>query len=523
MQVDIHLLGSFRVVVDGRDVPADAWRRRDAAALVKVLALQPSRELHREQLLDRLWPDLDGDVAGPRLHKAAHYARRALDDARGVVLTGDLVSLLPDATVAVDVPRFEQEAALALASADPTAAAAVLDRHGADFLPGDPYAEWAAGTREHLDRLRDRLLRRAGRWQEVLHRDPLDEEAHVELARSLAREGDLRAALDQLALLEQTLGRELGTAPGPAAQAVKAEVARELEHRGSLGAAEHGQLEQRIGFCRTRDGVTVAYATSGEGPPLVKAANWLTHLHHDWMSPVWRHWLVSLSRHNTLVRYDERGCGLSDWDIPRPSLEDWVHDLEAVVDAVGLDRFPLLGISQGAPVAIRYAARHPERVTRLVLYGGYAHGRLHRVETADRRRRHELDLELVRLGWGSDSDAFRQTFTSQFMPDASREVWDAFNELQRQTSSPQNAERVLQVNADTDVAEEATRITCPTLVLHAREDQRPPFSQGRLLASLIPGSRFVALESRNHVLQADEPAWARFVLEVGAFLAGDPD
>lgn len=236
---------------------------------------------------------------------------------------------------------------------------------------------------------------------------------------------------------------------------------------------------------------------------------------------MWRHWLVALSRRHTLVRYDERGCGLSDWDIPAPSLEAWVSDLEAVVEAAGLDRFPLLGISQGAPVAIRYAARHPGRVTRLVLYGGYAQGRLHRQETVERVRRHELDLELVRLGWGSDTDAFRQTFTSQFMPDASREVWEAFNQLQRQTSSPENAARVLEVNADTDVTEEAGRISCPTLVLHSRDDQRPPFSQGRLLASLIPGSRFVALESRNHILQPDEPAWARFVLEVEAFLAGD--
>jgi len=499
-----------------------AWAATGAlATAVFQLAVTASRLIRRPQLLDRRWPDLDTDAAGPRLHKAAHYARRALGDPRAVVLTGDVVTLLPDATVTVDVPGFEQEAALALASADPAAAAGVLDRHGGDLLPGDPYAEWAAGPRDHLDRLRDRLLRLAGRWEEVLRRDPLDEDAHVGLAGSLARQGELRAALDQLAVLEQTLGRELGTRPGPAALALKEELARTLEQRGGLGAADHGQLEQRIGFCRTLDGVTVAYATSGEGPPLVKAANWLTHLHHDWTSPVWRHWLVALSRRHTLVRYDERGCGLSDWDIPAPSLEAWVSDLEAVVEAAGLDRFPLLGISQGAPVAIRYAARHPGRVTRLVLYGGYAQGRLHRQETVERVRRHELDLELVRLGWGSDTDAFRQTFTSQFMPDASREVWEAFNRLQRQTSSPENAARVLEVNADTDVTEEAGRISCPTLVLHSRDDQRPPFSQGRLLASLIPGSRFVALESRNHILQPDEPAWARFVLEVEAFLAGD--
>jgi pimeloyl-ACP methyl ester carboxylesterase len=196
-----------------------------------------------------------------------------------------------------------------------------------------------------------------------------------------------------------------------------------------------------------------------------------------------------------------------------------VQDLETVVDAAGLDRFPLLGISQGAPVAIRYAARHPERVSRLVVYGGYAQGRLFRSETEDRQRLHELDLELVRLGWGSDNAFFRQTFSSQFMPDAPREMWDAFNELQRLTTSPENAEQVIHVNAHIDVTEEATQVTCPALVLHARDDHRPPFSQGRLLASLLPDSRFVALETRNHILQADEPAWSAFVTELEAFLA----
>jgi len=235
---------------------------------------------------------------------------------------------------------------------------------------------------------------------------------------------------------------------------------------------------------------------------------------------VWRHWLQELSGRHRLIRYDERGCGLSDWDIAPPTFEDWVRDLETVADQAGLDRFPLLGISQGAAVAVVYAARHPDRVTRLVLYGGYAQGRLARGRTAEDRRLHELQVEMVRLGWGRDEPTFRQFFSSQFMPDASRELWDAFNDLQRRTTSPENAVRVLELTGPVDVTGVAPKVRAPTLVLHAREDQRPPFDQGRLLASLIPDSRFVALESRNHILLADEPAWPVFLEEVESFLAG---
>ncbi|HEX6878137.1 MAG TPA: alpha/beta fold hydrolase, partial [Nocardioidaceae bacterium] len=297
------------------------------------------------------------------------------------------------------------------------------------------------------------------------------------------------------------------------------ELKHALRDGGGMTAADEGRIEQEIRFCRTDDGVTLAYALSGSGPPLVRAANWLTHVDHDWHSPVWRHWLVDLSRHHRLVRYDERGCGLSDWDIKPPTFESWVQDLEAVVDSAGLDRFPLLGISRAGPVAITYAARHPERVTKLVLYGTYVQGRLARAASEEQRRMHSLQVELARLGWGSDDPAFRQVFTSQFMPGASRELWEQFNELQRKTVSPENAALILDVGASVDVREEAARVEVPTLVLHARDDRRAPFDQGRLAASLIPGSRFVALESSNHILLADEPAWPAFLREVEAFLA----
>jgi pimeloyl-ACP methyl ester carboxylesterase len=349
--------------------------------------------------------------------------------------------------------------------------------------------------------------------------DPVDELAHIERMRELAGAGDRVGALAEFERLDRALRRELGVGPGRAATALRDRLAAELRDAGRLTSADEGRLQQEIRFCRTTDGVTLAYACSGTGPPLVKAANWLAHLDHDWRSPVWRHWLVALSRRHRLIRYDERGCGLSDWDIAPPDFDSWVTDLEAVVDAAGLDRFPLLGISQGASVAITYAARHPERVSKLVLYGSYVQGRLVRSRTEEDRRRHRLELELARLGWGRDEPSFRQVFTSQFMPQGSRELWDAFNDLQRTSSSPENAARVMEVTSGIDAVEAATRVRAPTLVLHARHDGRPPFEQGRLTAALVPDSRFLALDSVNHILLADEPAWPVFVREVEAFLS----
>jgi pimeloyl-ACP methyl ester carboxylesterase/DNA-binding winged helix-turn-helix (wHTH) protein len=278
---------------------------------------------------------------------------------------------------------------------------------------------------------------------------------------------------------------------------------------------------QQIRYCVSPDGVRVAYALSGSGPPLVKAANWLTHLDLEWSSPIWSHWIDALAQDHRLVRYDERGCGLSDWEVAEFGFDAWVDDLELVVDAVGLDRFPLLGISQGGAVAIAYAVRHPERVSHLVLSGAYCRGRLARAATPDEREEAALDLQLGRIGWRHDDPTFRQVFASQFLPDGDRAMWDAFNDLQRATTSTENVVRFLDEFAQIDVSALAPRVRCPTLILHARDDLRVPRSQAQDLAALIPDSELRFLPGRNHILTADEPAWPEFLAEVGRFLRVD--
>jgi DNA-binding winged helix-turn-helix (wHTH) protein/pimeloyl-ACP methyl ester carboxylesterase len=275
---------------------------------------------------------------------------------------------------------------------------------------------------------------------------------------------------------------------------------------------------QQILFCRAHDGVRIAYAKSGDlgAPSLVRPANWLTHLEYDWNSPVWRHWLTEMGRGHTLIRYDARGCGLSDHDADI-SFESWVRDLEAVVDAERLERFSLLGISQGCAVAIAYAVRHPERVDKLVLYGGYAVGRSLRNMSSHEELERMVLQNLIRVGWGRDNPAFRQVFGTLFIPEGTPEQHQWFSDLAK-TMPMENALRVRQTTDVIDVRREAAEVRTSTLVLHARGDAMIPFEFGRQLAALIPAARFVPLNSRNHVLLEAEPAWSQFADEVHAFL-----
>jgi pimeloyl-ACP methyl ester carboxylesterase/DNA-binding CsgD family transcriptional regulator len=267
---------------------------------------------------------------------------------------------------------------------------------------------------------------------------------------------------------------------------------------------------QRIRYLRTPDGARLAWAEAGAGPVLVKAANWLTHLEYDWGSPVWRHWMRFFSDHFHFVRYDERGCGMTDWEVGDLSVEGWVGDLESVVAAAEpRGPFALLGISQGAATCIAYAVRHPERVSHLILYGGYARGVFRRSDP-ERERVYRAIIDLVRLGWGKENPAFRQVFTSRFIPGGSEQQLDWWNELCRKTTTPDIAARLFEARGRIEVTALLGRVRAPTLVLHSRADDITPISEGRLLAAAIPNAQFVELDSKNHVLLEDEPAWERF-------------
>lgn len=294
---------------------------------------------------------------------------------------------------------------------------------------------------------------------------------------------------------------------------------------GSGGApvgrpAKDELARQRIAFCRSADGARIAYATSGAGYPLVKAGHWLTHLEHDASSPVWQPLFDGLSRSFSLLRYDQRGNGLSDWDVADFAFDRFVEDLEAVVDAAGLERFALLGSSQGAPIAVAYAARHPDRVSHLILQGGFERGRLVR-RSASEREQGEAILTLIRHGWGKRGSPFLNAFASMFIPDGSKSQIDSLVDLQRLTTSPENAVRLRAAVDGFDVSGLAGKVRTPTLVLHARDDGVQPLDEGRRLAAAISGAEFVLLESANHVILAQEKAWPVLFGEIRRFVGAD--
>lgn len=289
-----------------------------------------------------------------------------------------------------------------------------------------------------------------------------------------------------------------------------------LDPRAPAPVVTHS--EQRISFCRTPDGVNLAYGVSGSGPPLIKSANWLNHLEYEWENPMWRHWIDELSRSHRLLRYDERGNGMSDWKVSHLNFNCFVEDLATVADAAGFDQFDLVAISQGCPVAVAFAVRYPERVRRLVLVNGFALG-WKRAKSDEFIETWDALATLARTGWGKPNHAFRQTFTSLFFPDATAEQAGWWNTLQKLSASPENAETLMRLFGDIDVTDLLPLVRTPTLVMHCRDDQLVPFEAGRLMAARIPGAEFMAIDSRNHLPLSDEPAWKRIKGKMREFLA----
>ena len=355
--------------------------------------------------------------------------------------------------------------------------------------------------------------------RDLIESDPWSIGAHAAILECLVRAGRREEAKLQRSMSESALAdagvkdltaldRAFRMRPEPASPAVP---------MGEPGP----DLQQEIRFCSTREGVRIAYATVGEGPPLIKTANWLNHLEFDWESPIWRHVFRGLARDRRLIRYDARGNGLSDWDVEEISFEAYVRDLESVVEASGVERFPLLGISQGCAVSVEYAVRHPDRVTRLVLHGGYATGWRLDPDPAEIARREAL-LTLILHGWRQDNPAFRQVFTTSFIPDGTPEQFHWMNELQQISISPENAVRLQNALGTVDIRDRLSQVRVPTLVLHSRGDARIPHARGRELAGGIPNARFVTLESRNHLILEHEPEFPRFLAVIRDFLAEDP-
>jgi pimeloyl-ACP methyl ester carboxylesterase/DNA-binding CsgD family transcriptional regulator len=298
-----------------------------------------------------------------------------------------------------------------------------------------------------------------------------------------------------------------------------ADMAVARAERAHRAPAQGAGPEQQIRFTRGRDGVRLAYATHGSGPPLIVVSCWLSHLQHDWRSPVWRHFLEDLGEIATVVRYDERGFGMSDWNVSDFSFESRLGDLEALVDALGFDRFALLGMSGGSSVAMGYAARHPERVTRLVLNGTVC-GRPVEFDEAGRAEE-ETWRSMIRVGWAKEDPVFRRVFTQKFIPGATDEQMEWFDALQRMATSPGNAVESRVGRQAVDIQRELPRIEAPTLILQSLDDEVTTFENAIEVAEIVPNARLLALESRNHILLADEPAWGAFIGEVRAFLEPD--
>lgn len=277
-------------------------------------------------------------------------------------------------------------------------------------------------------------------------------------------------------------------------------------------------LNQQVRFCKSFDGAEIAYAVTGDGPPVVMLPNWLTHLEYQWRSVAWRPWLEALSKRYRLIRYDPRGCGLSDRNVDDLSFESWVRDFNVLVDTLELNHFSVVGICQGGPIAIEFAARQPGRVSNLVLYGTYSRGRNRRSTVPLEPEKAKVMLEMMQLGWAQEDHSFMRAFATQFQPEGSIEHLRSWCELQRVAASAANAVQLTRVMFDIDVQESAARVTCPTLVAHSDRDAAVPVEEGRLLAQTIPHAQFLQLNSANHFMLAEEPAWQTLVEAMHGFL-----
>lgn len=503
--IEIRLLGELRVIRQGAEVALPASRKARALLAYLVATGRPHR---RERLCELFWDMPDDPKAA--LRWSLSKLRKVVDDPGRVRIIADRERVVLNAEGArIDIrdaharlrPGDKELSVPELEDLARRLDAVLLD--GLDGAGDEAFDSWLAAEREDIRAARIRVLRLLATHPKV---SAVSVSKWVRLWRVADPEG--AASFERSAAGPDTSGASIRlrkAKAGPRAAALSAPVAATDVNLPPRGGGRALRL-QRIGFCEVPDGTKIAYATLGAGRPLVKAANWLTHLEFDWTSPIWGECFAEIARTRTLIRYDERGCGLSDWDVTDLSFDAFVEDLEAVADKLALERFPLLGISQGAAVSIEYAVRHPERVSGLILLGSYAAGWRHLASPEEKARR-EAVRTLTEVGWGTDNPAYRHIFSQTFMPDAAAKELAWFDEFQRLTTSPRNAARFQDAFGDIDVRDRLAQVRVPTIVLHSKGDQRIPLEQGRAVASGIPDAYFVPLESRNHVLVDYEPAW----------------
>jgi pimeloyl-ACP methyl ester carboxylesterase/DNA-binding SARP family transcriptional activator len=527
--LSIQTFGPLRVFFGREELPLPSSRKTRALLGYLALSAAPQR---REKLCELFW-DLPDDPRGA--------LRWSLSKLRPMINAGSQTRLvtdreriqLDDRVVAIDFHAVKNCASEDDVHADELArsweAASGLLLEDCE-LPNQPdYTAWLTQQRDEAARFRVRLARRlaeypdlapeeserwADRWLMDAPFDPLAAQYAVAGRKRMGRQREAEACKDELARAFVEAGLPIPDF------SIDPLGVRPSDDAAAKGPGDSIPPRQIVRFVQAEDKTSLAWASVGnpKNPPLVKAANWLSHLELDWEAPIWSPLFRDLGNTFNFIRYDERGCGLSDWEVPEISFETFVSDLELVVDAAGLDHFPLLGISQGAAVCIEYAARHPERVSHLILFGGYTAGWRHLATPAEARER-EAVMVLTESGWGQAIPSYRHLFSQTFMPDATLEELAWFDEFQRSTTSPENAVRFLEAFATIDVRHRLKEIRCPTLVVHCRGDLRIPMASGRGLAAEIPGAEFVGLDSNNHLLLGREPASSEFVSEIRRFLS----
>ena len=524
--LEITTIGLLSIRLNGEEVALPASRK--TRALIAYLAMV--RGSHsRSSLCELLWELPDDPRAA---------LRWSLSKLRGVLNTEDAEILIADrqsvqlTTDGVKVDFNTIRSIAENAEAEAGALADAWERASRPLLqdcelPNQPeYTIWLEQQRNELTRLRTILARRLSmdcdipleqkdRWAERwLHEAPFDRLAAqqaVAARRAAGQDAAAKALADKLSFDFEQAGM-----PKPDFDAEETVV--RLDPAPTAAAMRAAAPRQSIRFVQAKDKTSIAWASVGDksNPPLVKAANWLTHLELDWEAPIWSPLFRELAKTFHFVRYDERGCGLSDWEATI-DFESFVNDLELVADASGLERFPLLGISQGAAVSIEFAARYPERVSELILFGGYPSGWRHTATESETRER-EAVMVLTETGWGSDNPSYRHLFSQTFMPDATSEELAWFDEFQRRTTSAENAVRFLEAFSTIDVRERLKDVRCPTLVVHSHRDQRIPLTVGASMAAEISDATFAGIDSNNHLLLGREPASQEFVGLVREFL-----